>query len=518
MEDQYNRIINKKYFKKYLKYKKKYFNLKQNAGTNFLQSSNDYIYQIDSDKVWHFIQSLSLNLVDEDYKPEQIINYHKFFANKLGKIRSISNKDHLQFYNEKPFKIVTKEQIKEVTDDAINIYNRIIPNFINLREELHYVMKLTVNENSEISFFGDYHSGIYSLVECLLDLRNKDFFEDDTWILREDKYIVFTGDLVDRGPYSTECLYLVYCLFVINNQNTERVIILNGNHEEKNYYSSKYGDFGFELETQIQDETIKNDFETLIDKLPLALFVKYDNFNYWYQFCHGSASGIHINNFVFYTFLNNEDNTDKIFLFPQKGQTYELIYDKTFILPLTSGDGFMWSDMTNEKISELDFDNPIIRENIYNSAVKGRPIFFKDQLQEILSELNIKMVISGHQDQVNLGLIVKDGVENDNYVDNLYYYNKSILEKGTKLKTHQMLTSSNIDNQVTKEIELPVEELIGLTLSSATISKGLNFSIYGILKNPTIKLYAFDSCSTISYYNKGVTDRVELCNNIRNLV
>ena len=93
---------------------------------------------------------------------------------------------------------------------------------------------MIIKKNSKIAFFGDYHSALHSLAECLLDLKNQNFFlEEKSWVLKEDEYIIFTGDIVDRGPYGIECLYLLYQLFILNNYNGKnKVIILNGNHEE----------------------------------------------------------------------------------------------------------------------------------------------------------------------------------------------------------------------------------------------------------------------------------------------
>ena len=45
----------------------------------------------------------------------------------------------------------------------------------------------------------------------------------------ENYNIVFTGDIIDRGPYVLECLYVIFLLFLINDKN--RIIVTKGNHE-----------------------------------------------------------------------------------------------------------------------------------------------------------------------------------------------------------------------------------------------------------------------------------------------
>ena len=94
-----------------------------------------------------------------------------------------------------------------------------------------FVQKVTVNPNDKICVFGDIHGSIHSLLRNLLRLIALGYIDKDLKIKGDNFKIVFLGDLINRGSYSTEVLYLFLNLLKINPGN---VHITRGNHEE--YY------------------------------------------------------------------------------------------------------------------------------------------------------------------------------------------------------------------------------------------------------------------------------------------
>ena len=52
--------------------------------------------------------------------------------------------------------------------------------------------------------------------------------------LKEDRYMIFLGDIIDRGPYSIELLFVIMFLKYTNYNN---VFIINGNHEDYPIYN-----------------------------------------------------------------------------------------------------------------------------------------------------------------------------------------------------------------------------------------------------------------------------------------
>ncbi len=295
---------------------------------------NEEINEMNRD-IWSFLAKIKNSI--KNYWLQSRIENNKNYV-------SIENDNNL--YTSDSYKLVNDEEIKILIDKTNQVYDKLLYE-CNLQDNQNYLMKMIINQDSKVAFFGDYHSSLHSLAECLLDLKNNDFFiSEDSWILKDNNYIVFTGDLVDRGPYGIECLYLVYQLFILNNSQRSKVIILNGNHEEEYVYK----DYGFKLElyNQIKDSDIKKRFESLIKKLPLALFLKYGEDNEWYQFCHGAIDEeIQISDF-FKVFMNNNYN---ILVIPQE----------------FNGLGFLWNDITNENIN--DIINDIFKKSQINVNV-----------------------------------------------------------------------------------------------------------------------------------------------------
>ena len=520
---------------------------------------NEEINSMNKD-IWIFLHKISRSI--KNYWLQLRIDKNK---NKV----SIENNEDL--YKSDLYKLVSDQEIDILIEKTNQVYNKLLFE-CNLQDNQNYLMKMTIHQNSKVAFFGDYHSSLHSLAECLLDLKNNDFFISEySWILKDNNYIVFTGDLVDRGPYGIECLYLVYQLFILNNSNTSKVIILNGNHEEENVYDN-YG-FRLELDNQIYKYDIKERFESLIKRLPLALFLKYGEETEWYQFCHGAIDEeIQLSNF-FIEFLNNDYN---ILVIPEE----------------FNGLGFLWNDITNDNINDLIndiFEDPqndkinifnninlnrqeedraieqfqeflqhytvmkseyfdyfnnisylknLIKLKFLKNNVKlenfirqilikknrTRNVIFKDILQYVLENNNIKLLISGHQDFANLGLVIKDEFLDENYIDH-EDYKKSyeintfshLVTYESHLKTIEGLNNNSNDmssDNTTINLNLNTNELLGIVTSSAVIPRNVPFSIYGILNSQNITMNYFKSCTTHTWINKDYNNRnpIALCN------
>lgn len=98
-----------------------------------------------------------------------------------------------------------------------------------------YYQLLQTTERARVCILGDLHSCIDSLAKMLTWCRKNAFFhEDDSIRLRDDHYIVFLGDLVDRGPFGIDILVIVMMLKVANEG---QVIVIDGNHETHPIYN-----------------------------------------------------------------------------------------------------------------------------------------------------------------------------------------------------------------------------------------------------------------------------------------
>ena len=285
----------------------------------------------------------SINNIDEVYEDNGLLVSSKNTLYELDEVSELENifsrlksikSDYLENYRSntkikkdtykqlqtfEKYHLVNNNQLNNLISKIENIYK----NHFNLENENDYVNKYVLPKESKIIYLGDYHSSVHSLMVVIEHLKEKEILNND-YKLNDNYYIIFLGDIVDRGPFGIECLYIIYLLFYINNKDDLRIFILNGNHEEKITYDKN--DFGTEMEIQLiennnqytstdqENETTKEKLEKLIRYLPLALFIKSDDSNNinnlennnskWYQFCHGGIDK-HMNTNEFEDFLKD---------------------------------------------------------------------------------------------------------------------------------------------------------------------------------------------------------------------
>ena len=164
------------------------------------------------------------------------------------------------------------DQRVESTHTRMNIRN------FNLEtKDPVFYQKVIISEyDSNICLIGDLHSSLHSLCEILLKIKDE-YFVHDTNKLKSNKYIIFLGDIVDRGPYSIELLVIIAYL---KQNNMENIFIINGNHEQKKTYK-KYGLYN-ESETEY-NEQLNFDF---LAYLPSCIILNFKGHNF--HLCHGS--------------------------------------------------------------------------------------------------------------------------------------------------------------------------------------------------------------------------------------
>jgi len=132
-----------------------------------------------------------------------------------------------------------------------------------------YVQRLTVAPGDHIIMWGDLHGSYNSLQKSLTTLRQHGYLDAQLRVTDPSHHLIFLGDLVDRGPDSTEVLDLVMKL-KINNPNN--VIIVRGNHEDGRI-NERYG-FGDELRNKygLTTEQLAQVYR-IYDLLPVALYL-----------------------------------------------------------------------------------------------------------------------------------------------------------------------------------------------------------------------------------------------------
>ena len=412
--------------------------------SEFFKNKNDFYnkFKYNFDSIKHLNED---NILKNNYEFSNNFNKLKLSENKLLiEIKNYKDKFNFNFdinfdydinflyqnyliYTLEKYMLVNLEKLDKLIDGVIKIYKNIYPEILNNSTNISedYIIKKILPSNSKIIYLGDYHSSIHSLIDVIQQLKNNEILNNDYQLI-ENHYLIFLGDIVDRGPYGIECLYIIYMLFYINNQIDEKVFILNGNHEEKNTYLM----YGFNLEMNNQlNSNLKEKLENLIEYLPLALFIK-KNGSKWYQFCHGGIDYHHTKNNFLKFFLDDNYNNSII----------KLDYDN-----INLPKGFIWSDFCNIN------SNIYIKNNIFGNYTNpnfnpidtktGRPFYNNIQIKQILNELNIITIISGHQDKTNYAFLLKD----DNYINyDLFKFDENYSDFGL-LTFNNTITQNKIN-------------------------------------------------------------------------
>jgi len=95
--------------------------------------------------------------------------------------------------------------------------NSILFDAYEIFKEEHFILELNLNSGEFGYVIGDIHGNLNSLNHFFK------LFQDNS-----PNYLVFLGDIVDRGPYQLECLIAILALKILYPQN---VFLLRGNHE-----------------------------------------------------------------------------------------------------------------------------------------------------------------------------------------------------------------------------------------------------------------------------------------------
>lgn len=241
------------------------------------------------------------------------------------------------------------------------------------RLDTSFAQKYILPEGSDIIIIGDIHSGIHSFVEIVDNLVSRGIL-DQSLNIKNGYYIVFLGDIVDRGGYGLDILHVIFRLKVKNPLN---VFVINGNHEDIGTYSR----FGFknELESQLKDVDDQILVHDLLTYLPTVLFVKTND--EWLQLNHGGIEPMY-NPFAF---LNSEYNME----FHD--------YDTSTKL---SNMGLRWNDFNGNN----NYNTPSLNRGP-NSGVEE---FGKITTDLYLTSNKLSGIIRGHQDFMHFAAMTKE--------------------------------------------------------------------------------------------------------------
>jgi len=293
---------------------------------------------------------------------------------------------------------------------------------------LSYVQKLITKQDDKVIVMGDIHGGCHSLCRNILTWMETGLLDRD-FVLSENTYLIFTGDIADRGRYGVECWYFLMRLKI---NNPDKVFIMKGNHETYGM-ALTYG-FFYELAKKynpgyvVQDDYVidaaiddvlsvfnskglNKEFDKIFKLLPQALYVgnQEDGF---IQFCHGGIPIPSVSEI-------DDDKGSKVLRVKQNYEKFiSLKEDLNDLLDQDSSLGvifkqtvdvqdFYWGDFGIG--SEISFGE----RGVYDSAFKVGAGCALDIMQNIYG-LDVKAIFRGHEHMFwGVTFIDKSGISVD---------------------------------------------------------------------------------------------------------
>ncbi len=306
----------------------------------------------------------------------------------------------------------------DMLQSLIQEYNKRVK--IELVKDEFYIQKRTLdNAVSKICFIGDIHGSVTSITKILNDLKGADkqeaerYIDDDFKIIKNDFYIVFTGDYTDRGLYGVEVLYLLLRLKLAPG-NWDKVFLLRGNHEDitiNNTAGSAQlnSPFGFENELRIRFfKTNENKLKLFLNQLlnqfynllPQALLIGWGE--NWVLACHGCVMQDTLDQINGFKKFNEKLVSMKLRV--QSPYVQDVYFNgQPCVVYRTS---FLWTDVLWRK-KQIIFDLKRAGLDTSNSIIDPKAW---------LAGAGIKAVFRGHQHAgAGLKMISKEKYDHENF-------------------------------------------------------------------------------------------------------
>jgi hypothetical protein len=188
-----------------------------------------------------------------------------------------------QNYSNKPDNLTIEEiekaiySYQEVMKTALSNKNKWVnkkhpqENFFENPIFFPFAQKIELEPGSKISFHGDLHGDIHSLLKYLQELKSQGYINNNFEIIPNNFYMVFLGDYVDRGNFGIEVIYTILRLKIAN---PDKIILVRGNHEDYDI-NVKLG-FAEEIQKKFNTSTnvfLKRSIAKIYEFMPVVLYL-----------------------------------------------------------------------------------------------------------------------------------------------------------------------------------------------------------------------------------------------------
>ena len=200
-------------------------------------------------------------------------------------------------------------ELNIIINDLTEKYKKLNLN-ISTNTSESYIHKVDFKADQKIIVIGDIHGGFHTLFRLLMRFHFLKILNMDTFEINDGYTIIFLGDIVDRGAFQIETLYLLFNLLYTNLNNNHllnpKIIYNRGNHETENLNSW----LGFKEDVEntciINSDEIYKNTNILFDYFPVAIII---NNMYWLS--HGGIPTKENNTIdaeLYKSFINNTEN------------------------------------------------------------------------------------------------------------------------------------------------------------------------------------------------------------------
>jgi hypothetical protein len=298
--------------------------------------------------------------------------------------------------------ILNKESISNIFENIDDAYinqknllknNIIMSNYIDQMENSSFdqlknnnindsiLLKINLSKSDRIILIGDIHGSFHTFFRILCRLHRYDILNLEDFTLTDGYKIIFLGDILDRGEYSLDVIYLIFKLISVNNKSQFNVIYNRGNHETFDIFDRDGSNrdfkkkFGYDIYKEDYNLFI-NKYLKLLNILPSAIVFSIDNKNIWCS--HGGFPRIYLNQKIDFT-------TNNVILFRNNEITMDI----------------KWSDFGS------------IYGDLFGDSRRGSELvnYTHKGTQQFLKQNNINFIIRGHQDSIGNSVLFKSDGE-----------------------------------------------------------------------------------------------------------
>ncbi len=420
-------ILNlKTYLKKYREWKtraklnsNKSFKIlkKNNIGMNFYSESKKQQIK----EAIHQASKISFDYVEE------------YLENEEG-LKSFLSTNNITF--EEFVKFLFGSNINDIEQNKINIlFKYFISNIKFSREtdNIHngaFVFNINFNISDKIICFGDFHGSFHTFIRNLFRLHLLGILDlsNGQYKINRGYRLIFLGDLIDRGNYGLDVLYILSQFIIQNNTKNDLKIIINrGNHEVEPDYN-KYGfkkEYKFKLN---QNKTTDLLFSKFFSFLPSAIILNHGNTRYW--MCHG---GIPINFEINENTMELKDKPPFNFIDTPDLKNKNILFINSNT-ELKIPNQIRWNDFSGKENSEIN------EKRKAKNGSEGIYVVGTNYLKSFLNLNKIDFIIRGHQDSYFNSFIFTNPGDKYNLSkvplsNNIPVINSNIVETNTDINT-----------------------------------------------------------------------------------